>query len=430
MSAYGQSAPGSCLYKGPGGFTVNLAKCPTNWNVNAGITKRSISLFTSAPHSGALAAYGAIEDGAKSYFDYINAHGGVDGRQIQYKIMDDQYQPNLTAQNVNQAIQARTFASSFALFGTPNNLGVRGVMNQQCEGQYMVAASDDEFFDPQQYPWTTGFGLDRYNETDMWAQFLQKKFPSGTKVVMITMSGDLGQSYADGFTRAAKGTNLKIVGDEKFSPTAPSITNQVTTAAATKAPVVILNVAGTYCTQALADIDKSSWKPVIVSDNACAQISTTYAPLLKEGATGNGSYTIRYYYAPSDPDQNNPSYVALYTKTLKSQGLDPTNAQYANGWWWGWDFVQVLEDAARMKGGLNRATINIAAHAYSSHWPLLMPGVVGQMDGVSNAFPYQAGRMYQYTGATATAVGKFVPAGPLINNTGKLKNFLNAQATG
>lgn len=428
MSAYGQSSSNPCVYTGPGGFSINLKSCPSDWNINQGITQNSIDVFTSAPHSGALAAYGAIEDGAKSYFAYVNAHGGVDGRKINYKIMDDQYQPNVTVQNVQSAIQSGNYATSFAVFGTPNNVGARGIMNKQCMGQYMVAASDDEFFDPQQYPWTTGFGLDRYNETDIETQFLKSKFPSGAKVVMITMGGGLGQSYADGFTKAMKGSNLKVVGNEQFSPTAPSIANQVTSAQATGAQVAIINVAGTFCTQAIADIQKSSWKPLVISPNTCAQVSTSYAPLLSEGATGDGTYTNRYYYAPTDADENNPSYVALYTKVLKSQKLDPSNAQYANGWWWGWDFVQVLEDAAAMKGGLNRANINIAAHSYTSHWPLLMAGVVGHMDGIANAYPYQADRVYEYVGATTTKTGKFVPAGPLVNNSGKLQNFLHAQS--
>jgi branched-chain amino acid transport system substrate-binding protein len=432
LSSYGQSAAGSCTYNGPGGYSLNVSNCPANWNINQGITNNSIDLFTSAPHSGALAAYGAIEDGAKSYFQYVNQHGGVDGRQINYTIMDDQYEPNLTAQNVQSADQSDKYATSFAIFGTPNALAVRQTMNAACQGEWMVAASDDEFSDPQQYPWTTGFGIDRYNETSIETQFLQSKFPSGAKVAMITMAGDLGQSYADGFTRAMKGTNLKIAGDEVFAATAPSITNQVTSAAATGAKVAVINVAGTYCTQAIADIEKSSWKPLIISPNTCAQISTSYAPLLAEGATGDGTYTNRYYYAPTDPDAPKTgaagAYIALYTKTLKSQGLDPTNAQYANGWWWGWDFVQVLKDAVAMKGGLNRATINIAAHAYTSKWPLLMPGVEGHMDGITNAFPYQEDRVYEYTGATSKATGKFVPAAPLVDNTGKLHNYLYAQS--
>jgi branched-chain amino acid transport system substrate-binding protein len=430
VEEWGQSSSNECVYEGPGNFSVDLSKCPSNWNINQGITESSIKLFTSAPHSGALAAYGAIEDGAKSYFDYLNENGGVDGRKIEYEIMDDQYEPAITAQNVNKAMQSGDYATSFAVFGTPNNLAVRDTMNKGCEGQYMVATSDGEFFDPQGYPWTTGFGIDRYNETEVWQEFLEEKYPEDNEAVMITMEGDLGESYASNYERAAKGSKMKIVGNEIFAATAPSIKNQITTAAATKAPVVILNVAGTYCTEALAEIEKSSWKPVVITPNTCAQISTTYAPLLEAGATGNGSFTTRYYSVPGDNDVEAPEYVALYEKTLKAQGLEASNAQYANGWWWAWDFTQVLEDAARMKGGLNRATINIAAHSYTSNWPLLMKGVEGKMEGVEKAFPYQAAGMFEYTGASGSETGEWKAASPIYNYEGEPKNYQEVQEEG
>lgn len=423
MSQWGQSEKDECVYEGPGDFSIDLSECPSNWNIDQGITENSIKLFTSSPHSGVYAAYGGIEDGAKSYFDYVNEHGGVDGRKIEYEIMDDQYEPSILAQNVTKAMQSGQYAASFAMFGGAGPLAVREQMNKGCEGEYMLATSAGEFFDPQGYPWTTAFGLNRYNETEMWAQFLEEKFPQGTKIVMISMEGDLGESYTSAFERAVKGTNLDIVKNEVFSATAPNITNQLTTAAATKADVVILNVAGTYCTQGLAGIEKSSWHPVIISGNACAQISTTYAPLQEDGATGNGSYTVRYYATPGDNDVESPEYVSIYEKTLKEQGLDPANAQYANGWWWGWDFVQVLQDAARMKGGLNRANINIAAHSYTSHWPLLMKGVEGKLEGIEKAFPYQAGRIDEYTGASSSKLGEWKSASPLYDYAGELKNY-------
>jgi ABC-type branched-subunit amino acid transport system substrate-binding protein len=425
--SFGQSAPGSCTYKGPGNFTLNLKKCPSSWNNSAGITKTGISLFTSMPHSGALAAYGAIGDGINSYLDYVNAHGGIYGRKVSLKIMDDQYQPNLTAQNVNNAIQSGGYAASFAILGSPNNLDVADTMNKQCMAQLMTAASDDQFGDPSHHPWTTGFGMDYDDETGIWANWLKSQFPSGAKVAEISIGNLLGQSYTAGFARAIKGTNFKVVGNEVNNVTAPNVTSQVTSAAATKAQVVLVNEAGTFCTQAFAAIEQSSWHPVVIASNACAQISTVFAPLQKENLTGNGVHVVRYYYAPTDSDQHDPKFVALYTSTLKSQGLDPTNAQYANGWFWGWYIVQVLKDAGQLKGGLNRANIDIAAHSYDSVYPLMIPGAIGRTSGVTEAYAFQTGRMYEYAGATTKKLGTFVTAGPLVNEEGILQNWSQIQ---
>jgi ABC-type branched-subunit amino acid transport system substrate-binding protein len=46
-----------------------------------------------------------LEDrpGHQGYFDYVNANGGVHGRKITYKIMDDGYNPANTQQVVRSS---------------------------------------------------------------------------------------------------------------------------------------------------------------------------------------------------------------------------------------------------------------------------------------------------------------------------------------
>jgi len=425
---YGQSSPGSCTYKGPGGFSINIKKsCPAGWNVNQGITSKGINLFTSMPNSGALAAYGDIGVGIQSYLKYVNAHGGVAGRKVSYTIKGDQYEPQLTEQNAEAAIQGQKYAAGFAILGSSNNAAITSLMNKQCMGDFMTAASDD-MFGNMKLPWTTGFGLDYDDETALWIDYLKTKYPSGANIVEITLGNDFGTSYSGGVARAVKGTKFKVVGDEVHSQAAPEITDQITSAAATGAQVVLLNEAGSYCTQAVAGIEQSSWHPLIIASNACAQISTVLQPLQAEGLTGNGLHVIRYYYSPTDADEGNPSFSALYTKTLKSQGLDPTNSQYANGWFWGWYIVQVLRDASVMQGGLNRANILIANHSYASTYPLMVKGVEGMMDGDQSDYAFGSGAMYSYEGATTSAVGKWEKQGPLLSYQGDLHNYAYVQS--
>ncbi|GHF41568.1 branched-chain amino acid transport system substrate-binding protein [Amycolatopsis bartoniae] len=426
---WGLSADGSCVYTGPGGYSLDLSGCPSTWDNNAGITPGEIRLFTSMPHSGALAAYGQIGDGIKTYLDYVNAHGGIAGRKVTLDVKDDQYQPDQTRTNFEQAVQSGDYAASFAVLGSPNNLNLRDYANQNCMGQLEVAASDDPFGDPQKYPWTTGFGLDYYNESGIWASWLKEKFPQGAKIATISIGNALGQSYVEGFKRAVKQTpGLSIVDEQTNDVSAPNVDNEVTSAAASGADAVVLVEAGTFCTQAIGAIEKSSWQPVVVAAQPCAQIQTTYAPLGKQGLTGNGTNVVRYYYAPSDPDNPNTQFAKLYHDTVQAAGLDPANAQTANGWFWAWYIVQVLQDASVMKGGLTRANIAVAAHSYDSTYPLMVQGVKGKVSGVEDAYPFEAGQMFTYTGATPAAPGHFEKAGPLIDNEGKLGNWEKAQA--
>ena len=57
------------------------------------MTPTSILIGGTVPLSGEAAAFGSVGPGAKAYFDYVNAHGGVYGRKIEYRYYDDGYDP-------------------------------------------------------------------------------------------------------------------------------------------------------------------------------------------------------------------------------------------------------------------------------------------------------------------------------------------------
>ena len=99
------------VYKGTGGFELDPADCPEDWDPKQGITDTEINLFQSLPTSGPLAGFGLLADGAKVYFDYINANGGIDGRKIVLDVKDDGYAPDKTKTNVDEALGSGKYAA-------------------------------------------------------------------------------------------------------------------------------------------------------------------------------------------------------------------------------------------------------------------------------------------------------------------------------
>lgn len=421
---YGQDANNPCSYVGSGGFSLDLTKCPAGWNINQGITDTSINLFTSSPHSGPLAVVGGISDGIKSYFEYVNAHGGIYGRKINLTIMDDQYQPDLLQKNVQSAVDSKKYAAAFALLNSAGILATRTYMDQQCMPENLDTATD-ALFDPGNYPWISGFGLNSYSEMGLLATEINREFPNGAKLAVIATSSAQGDTNLAGLQFALKSyPKIKVVTTQRNDETAPNMNDQITSAAATKADAALLIEAGTGCIQGIEGIEKSSWKPRVFVNNSCAQLGSVYQPLLKDGATGNGVHVVRYYFSPNDADVANKGFAQFQKDTIKSEGLDPTDDQVNNGWFWGWYIVQILKDASTMKGGLNRATINLASKQYVSEWPMQAPGVKASTNGIVDAYPFESGQVYQYTGAsTPSTLGHFVPVGSLIDNDGKLGNY-------
>ena len=63
-----------------------------------GVTAKTVVLGGTVPLSGEAAAFGSVGPGAKAYFDYVNAKGGVNGRKIDYRFYDDGYDPAQSVQ--------------------------------------------------------------------------------------------------------------------------------------------------------------------------------------------------------------------------------------------------------------------------------------------------------------------------------------------
>src|SRR5919202_465584 len=90
-----------------------------------GVTSTTITLGGSAPFSGEASPAGGVARGADAYFKWVNAHGGVHGRKITYKVLDDAYDPARTVENTRQLVQSEHVFGMFGVIGTNGNLAIR-----------------------------------------------------------------------------------------------------------------------------------------------------------------------------------------------------------------------------------------------------------------------------------------------------------------
>ena len=91
------------------------------------------------PLTGEAAAFGSVAPGAKAYFDYVNSKGGVNGRKIDYRYYDDEYNPAQTVQLTRRLVEQDRVFAIFGSVGTANNLAIRDYLNAQKVPQLFVA---------------------------------------------------------------------------------------------------------------------------------------------------------------------------------------------------------------------------------------------------------------------------------------------------
>ena len=107
---------------------------------------------------GTASAYASVARGANAYFKYVNARGGVNGRTITYKTVDDAYDPAKTVQATRQLVEQDKVFAIFNSLGTEQNVATRDYLNAQKVPQLFVASGATTFGrDFKEYPWTIGF---------------------------------------------------------------------------------------------------------------------------------------------------------------------------------------------------------------------------------------------------------------------------------
>ncbi len=110
-----------------------------------GITKTSISIGQSVALTGPGSALAApFHQGAKLYFDRLNAAGGVNGRKIELVTLDDRGNAKLTTENTKKLLDQGVF-SLFGYYGSPQVTAIYPMIKDTDILLFAPMAAADEF---------------------------------------------------------------------------------------------------------------------------------------------------------------------------------------------------------------------------------------------------------------------------------------------
>jgi branched-chain amino acid transport system substrate-binding protein len=100
-------------------------------NVSRAQGSGKIILGQSAAFTGPAAELGIqFHQGAKLWFDQVNVQGGIGGRTIEIKTLDDGYEPDRCVANTNKFLAEDVFAL-FGYIGTPTSLAAMPLLSKE-----------------------------------------------------------------------------------------------------------------------------------------------------------------------------------------------------------------------------------------------------------------------------------------------------------
>ncbi len=231
-----------------------------------GVTSTSIVLGGTAALSGPESAYYApVAKGAQAYFAYVNAHGGVYGRKIDYRVVDDAYDPAQTVQATRQLVQEDHVFAIFNSIGTEHMLAVRPFLNQAKVPQLFVGAGSRAFFSQaKQYPWTMGYLPSFYAEGALYGRYIASTSPKA-RIAVLYENDDYGKDMLDGLKKGLHG-KAKIVGTASYELTDSDMSAQIAALKATRADTLALFALPKQVIQAFLAAHKLGWNAALLSE--------------------------------------------------------------------------------------------------------------------------------------------------------------------
>ena len=205
-----------------------------------GVTSSTVLLGGTVPLTGEAAAFGTVGPGAKAYFDYMNAKGGVNGRKIEYRYYDDAYNPAQTVQLTRRLVEQDKVFAIFNSIGTANNLAVREYLNAQKVPQlYAGDGSQSIGRSFARYPWTMGFLQSYRGEGNVYGKTIVAAKPRA-RVAVLYENTELGLDMLTGLTRAIAGKGPRIVAKQAYEFTGADVSLQIALLKASGADTLML----------------------------------------------------------------------------------------------------------------------------------------------------------------------------------------------
>ncbi|MGC4855661.1 ABC transporter substrate-binding protein [Micromonospora sp. DT4] len=309
----------------------------------SGVTDTEIVVGTHMPLTGpASAGYSKIAPATKAYFDYVNANGGVHGRKITYKIMDDGYNPANTQQVVRQLVlQDKVFAVLNGL-GTPTHTGVLDFLKSNRVPDLFVASGSRSWDQPDTYPGTFGFNPDYTVEGKILANYAKANL-AGQKICFLGQDDDFGRDSLAGVEKVLGAGAVTV--KQTYVTSNTNVAPQVGAFKAAGCQVVMLATVPGFTALSIGTAARLGFKPQWLVSNVGADHPTlakqlgAAAPLL-EGMVGTN-------YLPMQNDTANP-WIQLFMKINKTHNGDaPFDGNTVYGMSVGYLFVQVLLAAGK-----------------------------------------------------------------------------------
>ena len=373
-----------------------------------GVTPPTITIGGSVPLSGPATAFGSVARGSDAYFKYVNSRGGVRGRKIVYKYLDDGYDPARTVQLTQRLVEQDQVFALFDTVGTDNALAIRQYVNDRKVPDLFVGSGAAKIaIEHARYPWMMGYLPSFVGEGLVDGRRVAHTTPRA-KVAVLYENSDFGKDMLAGLRRGLAGKS-KIVSQLAYETTDTDVASQIARMRAAHADTLMLFATPLFAIKAYVAAKRLAWHPrIYVSSVAISPDVMKIASLSASPQEVAGSISVAFVKDPTSPVWRNDKIVKLYRRILARfmPGAKPLDVYNYYGMAVAYTMVDALSRAG--KNPTRNSLLRAATHLNEVN-PFLLPGIRIKTSS-NDYYPMDKARFVRYRHGLWVLFGKLVSA--------------------
>ena len=339
-----------------------------------GVTSTTITIGGTIPISGPAAAYGSVGRGADAYFKYVNSKGGVFGRKIDYKYLDDEFDVAKTITLTRQLVEQDQVLAIFNSVGTEHALAIRSYLNDRKVPQLFIGSGVSKLAtEHAKYPWSMGYLPSFAGEGAIYGRYVASHQPKA-RIGVLYENSDFGKDMLNGLRRGLGG-KAKIVGTQPYEVTDADVPSQMARLKSSGADTLMLFATPKFAIFGYVGAFRLGWHPqVYVTSVSISPDIMKIARVASSRKQVEGSVSIAFVKDPTSKQWAKDKTVLLYQSILRRFLPSAKPEDVFN--YYGMAVAYTMVDTLRKAGpNLTRAGVLKAATHLDETNPFLLPGL-------------------------------------------------------
>ena len=228
-----------------------------------GITKDSILICSYQPMTGKVSSYFRMGKGADAWFKNVNETGGINGRKVEFRMVDDEYEPARTKNIVKRFIERdECFAIVAPLGSAPTSAVIDYVVENNVP--LIGAGTGAEKNLTIASPWVFPLYPSYFTEGQQLVRFAKEVFKA-SKVGVLYQNDPSGKTHMSGIESVLGEYGVTITAAEGYEPKEVDVSSQVIALKASGAEAVICSCAPEPAAKFYTERKKLGWDVPVVN---------------------------------------------------------------------------------------------------------------------------------------------------------------------